>query len=307
MKKLTTSILSLLTIGVATVSAQLVEYNFNDPTYTFTGATQPGSGSVSTGSDTTAVGFQNAFGGFPRGDGQTNGFSGSSNFFVQNGVSGESADYSFRPDTDTMGGSSTPGAAQSMARTTGAVSALNSLQSFTISGWLQTADSTQLGNFARVLDNYDGTNGFRLRNNGTNGVLELTVQTSSFSSNAVYTGTESWFFFAVTYDAITDDAAFYIGDLDNAVSLVNSGTIALAGSNTGINTDDLAIGNTRGGGRPFNGFLDDIAIYGTTSGGSGALTLSEIEAVRAAAIPEPTSAALVLGAMTLLAFRRRRS
>lgn len=306
MNKLTTSILAVYTICVASVAAQIVEYNFNDPTYTFAGATQPGSGSVSTGSDTTPVGFANAFGGFPRGDGQTNGFSGSSNFFVQNGVSGESADYSFRPDTDTMGGSSNPGGAQSMARTSSTVSSLNSLQSFTISGWLQTGDSTQLGNFARVLDNYDGSNGFRLRNNGTDGVLELTVQTSSFSSNAVYTATESWFFFAVTYNALTDDAAFYIGDFDTSVSLVNSGSIALAGSDTGINTDVLAIGNTAGGGRPFNGFLDDIAIYGTTSGGSGALTLSELETVRAASIPEPTSAALMLGAISLLALRRRR-
>lgn len=306
MNNFTTSLLSLVTLSALSVSAQIVEYNFNDPTYTFAGATQPGSGSVSTGSDTTPVGFSNAFNGFPRGNGQTNGFSGEANFFVQNGVSGDSADYSFRPDTDTMGGASSPGAAQSMARTDAAVGALNSLQSFTISGWLQTADSTQLGNFARVLDNYDGSNGFRLRNNNTNGVLELTVQTSSFASSAVYTATESWFFFAVTYNALTDDAAFYIGDLDTSVSLVNSGSIVLAGDDTGINTDDLAIGNTRGGGRPFNGFLDDIAIYGTTSGGSGALSLSELEAVRAASIPEPTSAALVLGAMSLLAMRRRR-
>lgn len=304
--KFITSLTTVFLLGLASATAQIVNYGFDDPTYTFPTATQPGSGSVSTGSDTTAVGFQNAFAGFPRGDGQTNGFSGSSTFFVQNGVSGGSADYSFRPDTDTMGGSSTPGAAQSMARTTAAVSSLNSLQSFTISGWLQTAGTTQLGNFARVLDNYDGSNGFRLRNNNTNGVLELTVQTSSFSSNAVYTATESWFFFAVTYDAITDAAAFYIGDTATAVSLVNSGSIVLAGSDTGVNTDNLAIGNTAGGGRPFDGFLDNIAVYGSTTDGTGALSLSELEAVRAAAVPEPTSAALMLGAISLLALRRRR-
>lgn len=78
---------------------------------------------------------------------------------------------------------------------------------------------------------------------------------------------------------------------DPAGAAVVGATATMFLANSGTNTD----GTTNG----FDGQLDDIRIY------SNLLTVSEIEAVRLSAIPEPSSAA-ALGAIGALALLRRR-
>jgi hypothetical protein len=292
-----------LLAAVPLLKGQIVEYDFDNSSYTFSGATQPGSGAASTGSDATPVGFANAFGGFPRGDTQTS--LSLENFYVENGVSGQAGDYSFRVDTDQMGAASDVGGVSSLARTdTGSVSSLDNLTSFTVTGWFRTADANQFGNFARLVDNRNPTSntGFLLRNNGTAGVLQLQVGTGSLDSAASYTATEEWVFFAATYDAATEAANLYIGDTSTAVSLVTGGAINQAETDTGVVSQNLAIGNeTPSGVRPFNGYLDNIAIYGSKVDDSGVLTLTELEAIRAAAVgATPPSPGGSFGFLTLV-------
>lgn len=97
----------------------------------------------------------------------------------------------------------------------------------------------------------------------------------------------------VTSASAVTGVAVHTGDWNTPVGAVSIGATATA-----------YLGNNAAGTRGFSGNLDDIRIY------SGLLTVSEIEAIRLeaapVAIPEPSSAALLLGGFGLVAALGRR-
>jgi hypothetical protein len=178
------------------------------------------------------------------------------------------------------------------------------LQQFTLTGWYYTA---ALGNSgARILDNASNNAGFYLARSNT-GFVELAVGSSGStavaqSTTTGFSATGSWVFFAVTYNgsATSNNVHFYSGSISstsafNVTRSLNKGTPA---NDTGV----LTVGNRAANDRPLVGFIDDIRLY------SGLLDSTQIEAVRAQAIPEPSTYATLASicALGLAALRRRR-
>lgn len=109
----------------------------------------------------------------------------------------------------------------------------------------------------------------------------------------------------MTYDGTvaSNNVKFYVGGTNNSVSLVSTHT--LNSGTLGINTASLAMGG--GPARPLDALIDNIRIDGVTSGAGGVLTLSQLETVRLAAVPEPSTLALLaLGLACAGWFRRQR-
>lgn len=217
------------------------------------------------------------------------------------GVSGSAGDYSFNNSAATgMGNSGTGGG---VVLNTG--SGLGGLESFTLVGWYNS--SLALANNARLFDS--ATAGALTLYGSTAGALTLTVNnataTSAVSSN--YTATNQWVFFAVTYIsngvAGNNNTNFYVGDT-SGMSLVSTATLF---TNNLPSTGNIEIGNSNNASfanaRPYDGLMDNIRIFGSTSDITGALSLAQLDAIRAAdAVPEPSSMALVaLGCLSGLA------
>lgn len=185
------------------------------------------------------------------------------------------------------------------------------LTAFTITLWVNL---TAAADADRLVSFYGGNLGFDLRlNTVTSGSasLNLTVDGLSNSSTGgnIVSVVGQWAFIAVSYDgALTSsNVSFYNGSssvaataLGNKIN-VNGGpvgtpsnlTTALRIGSTGAtNTDRVPAGS-----------FDDVRIY------SGVLDASQIEDIRASAIPEPSTAALMAAGSSLLAavmIRRRR-
>jgi hypothetical protein len=112
-----------------------------------------------------------------------------------------------------------------------------------------------------------------------------------------------WLFVAVTYDgtATANNVNYYFGDPTSGVALshtttVNAGTVI-------DHTGRLMIGGTDAAPTALTvnprGFMDDARVY------SGILSLSDLDAVRLTNVPEPSSAALLLGGFAMLLGIRR--
>jgi hypothetical protein len=195
------------------------------------------------------------------------------------------------------------------------VPAINSLSSFTLAGWFKTsAPDEQLGRYAFLFDNRIGAsaaNGFELFGNA--GDLTLIVNgTGTTSTGGAYGEANKWIFFAVTYDgtSTTDNGTFYRGYRNAAEAGSNPvfstvGTFSLD-KGAEVNPESwLIVGNADSRARPFRGYLDEMSVYGTTSGGGGALSSTALDQIRGGAVPEPGTGMLgLLGALAL--YRRRR-
>lgn len=127
--------------------------------------------------------------------------------------------------------------------------------------------------------------------NGTSGGVS--------SSSATYLS-DKWLFVAVTYNS--SNALFYVGDETTGVALKT--TIAYAGGSIVASTANLEIGGTPAttSDRTPPALFNDVRVY------NGVLSLGQLEAVRASAIPEPSNYALGAGllAFAFLAIRPRR-
>ena len=279
--------------GLLSAQAQILEYKFNDS----------GTTSASTGSTTTAVSFLNS----ADTAADLHGGAGS-------GVSGLSGDKAFDNTASTgMGSAGIGGRA-----TGGDIGTIDSLTSFTLQGWLYIPASTPASiSGARLFEkNQDANNQFSVQyhRTGTNGALSLSLGTPSLSAasafsagNATFGTDAAWLFFAVTYDGTvaSNNVKFYYGT--TGTSVVQLGTTqTLNGGTLGSNTGSFIIGNLNGNSRPWDGLLDNMRVYGATSGSGGALSSSALETLRAAdAIPEPQIVAVLALGVVFSVFRRR--
>ncbi|MBN8708765.1 MAG: hypothetical protein BGO12_17320 [Verrucomicrobia bacterium 61-8] len=253
----------------------ILDYDFNQ--IAGGGTTAP-----STGSTTTSLNLYDSAGSLTN----LHGAAGS-------GVSGAAGDLALNNSASTgMGSGGTGGRAQSAS-----ISAINSLQSFTLAGWFKTGSTTSISSNAFLINNQSGTSdGFRLYSNSS-GYLALNVNGAAVTSSgaATYAATEAWVFFAVTYDGTlsSNNVKFYVGNTSTGVSLNVTRTLAqgMASANSG----GFALANVVNSNiRPFDGYLDNIAVYGSQTDNSGVLSLAQLEAVRAAnLVPEPAHLAFL--------------
>ncbi len=286
----------LLTAVAAPVShGQLLEFRFNDSGTTTSSSVGTAQAEFKDSSGTAA---------------DLHGSAGS-------GVSGVSGDFAFNNTASTFydeGG---------RADVSGLTS-LNSLTSFTLSGWYRTSEESWAG-AVLIQKNATANNQFSLAfatssKGGNKASLGLVVGTATHSATGTQVTTgmtselaplDTWIFFAVTYDGTktSDNVIFYYGTTETEVMQIGTTQTINAGALEPLNTANLVIGNNKAGIRPWDGFLDNIRIFGTTTGSSGVLNQGQLEALRSAdiaTIPEPTSYAMVLlGAGALFAARRR--
>jgi len=160
------------------------------------------------------------------------------------------------------------------------------LESYTIQGWFK-ADREVLGQVARlVCFSIDG---------GKSAIMDLgasgTGGTLYFGSSASPTGEvakvnvratpnafwmiDTWVFFAVTY--AKDTFTFYVGSTTETVA--RAGVSTSPGKTADLRAT-LQIGNVVNRQRPFKGWMDNVRVYGSTNGESGALSLQDLEALR---------------------------
>ena len=247
----------------------ILEYKFDE-----TGTTAP-----STGSNVTAVTLRNSAGA------ATDLHSADSL-----GVSGLTGDRAFdNTASSSMGGS---GGRADQAD----LVAIDTLTSFTLQGWFKTDGSTAIGggsgsSQAVLLHNTSGSGGsaagFQLF--GQQGDSKLAVDNGN-ASTSEYGDTQSWIFFAVTYDgsSTSDNVKFYKGSASSEVTLVATQTINKGQVNS--DTSGLGIGNESGNnGSPFDGYLDNVRVYGSQGDNSGVLTLTQLESIRAGDVPPTVS------------------
>jgi Concanavalin A-like lectin/glucanases superfamily len=297
------------TAAVPVVSAQtlLMEYKFNE-----TGSAAANSGSLS-GADMT---LYNAAG---ITSGSRVGTAADLHSASGSGVGGQGRAFDNTASTAMGGASAIPAGSVTgnRAQTPDGVSAsVGALQSFTIQGWFKTSGTAMVGDGAKLLESYTtvGPAGFTL-SAFQNGRLTLNVDGNSLASgtagSTLYGATESWVFFAATYNgtSTTNNVNFYVGSETTAASLISTGN--LDSGSLGVSGTGLALGNGLGtNSRPFDGLLDDIRFYGSTTGADGVLNLSQLETLRLGAIPEPSTVTMLGGfgltVMMKLAGRRRR-
>lgn len=238
------------------------------------------------------------------------------------GVSGLAGDRAFDNSGSGAHGSSgnTTSNGRGRAYHTADNDAVDSLQSFTLTGWFNTA-STPTNNL-RIYHNSNQTGGFDLI--ADSGTLRIGVNQNPTaggipSRTGAYNTLNQWVFFAVTYDGsagATNNVHFYYGTKTSSITDQSDSNLATdlgVTYNQGTAADEtvpLSIGNQNVGTgttyRPFDGLLDDMRIYGSKTDATGALTMTELEAVRLSAIPEPGTAALLTASAVGLLLRRRR-
>jgi hypothetical protein len=127
----------------------------------------------------------------------------------------------------------------------------------------------------------------------------------------------NWRFIALTLDMVYDGSVtnttvnLYRGSLTDPVALWGGGFRSQEGDRTTEIDNAFAIGNDRNGDyfftqRQFLGQIDDVRFYGSGSPGVAALSLGELEQMRSAAVPEPSTVSFVaLGLVALTVPERR--
>ena len=246
----------------------IVEYKFNE-----TGTT-----ALSTGLDTSAATVETFYTSYPTtadlhsADGL--------------GVSGLPGDRAY--DNTASAGMGLTG---SMAYKAPPPASINGLLSITLSGWFKTAGTEKLTNSAHLMTMFDnGIQGFRLRGIETGegqGSMNLSIDSSSVvptGEQAAWDATQEWVFFAVTYDGslTSNNVYFYVGSKTSAVTQVGGAQSINAGALDDALGDALCIASYRGTNNyTFDGYLDNIRIFGSKTDNFGVLTLDKLELLRA--------------------------
>ena len=199
------------------------------------------------------------------------------------GVSGLAGDYAFDNTSAVMGDTG------NVARTAGDEDAIDGLVSFTFSGWFKTSGTNAfLGSMARLATDVASNNGWQILGNNSTSAPGLLAYVDTYS-RAVTNGlgvlsqTNTWIFFAMTYDgtSTSNNLKIYAGDKTTGVALLSTQSC-----NSGAledNTVPFTIGNVENRGRAFAGYIDNIRLHGTKTANdkSGALSIAQLENIRA--------------------------
>ncbi|MET0263459.1 MAG: LamG-like jellyroll fold domain-containing protein [Rariglobus sp.] len=194
-----------------------------------------------------------------------------------------------------------PGASDHFVAPT-ANNAAYALGAITIALWVNV--DTAAANNDRLVSTLTGSNGFDFymgsytAGGGAGGADAFTLAfvvngtSGGVSSTSVTYVSDKWLFLAVTYNG--SSALFYSGDLTTSATLKS--TSAYAVGSIVASSADLEIGGTPAtvNDRTPTALFNDVRIY------NGALTVSQLEAVRLSAIPEPSHAALCTGVFVLV-------
>ncbi|MCX7001841.1 MAG: hypothetical protein NTV22_01045, partial [bacterium] len=183
------------------------------------------------------------------------------------------------------------GAHSAAGITSGNAAALDGASALTITGWLKADSADTYNGLERLVATADGFSsggvvlGFNGPAAGANASkLQFAVGSpgTGFYSSPSYTNYNSWVFFALTWinqvAQPSGNVNFYVGTESASVSLVNTTTCPDALSVLPTQ-GKLAVGNRPGLARGFDGALDDVRIYTSTSG--EVLTLAQLELIRA--------------------------
>ena len=197
---------------------------------------------------------------------------------------------------------------------------LDGLQSFTLTAWINLQDiptgnlrimskqggGTFPGFSWNIADPLTGAGtrsasnfGLRLFVGGSTG-FAFDPAPSALSIDAA----NKWAFIAVSYDggATENNVNYFVGSATGQVlfattTTVNAGTVNGSDAKFGIGFTDAAPASDTAP----PGFLDDMRVY------SGSMTVSELEVVRLANVPEPATGTLLLTAGASLFARRWRA
>jgi hypothetical protein len=234
--------------------APIVEFRFNEI----------GSQAPSTGADSTPMTF-------------INGASAEADLHSddRDGVSGLQGDHAFDNSSSTAMGSSGSGGYANQADDDN----LDDLLSLTLQGWFK-ADSGSINSLARIITKQAGANSFLLIGSSS-GKFQFEINNANCTTaEAWYPETGQWIFFAVTYDgsSIVNNVKFFKATRTTPVTLVETRTLnqgrALA------NNSAMQIGNWASLTRPFDGWLDNLRVFGSKTNQTGVLTLPQLEWLR---------------------------
>jgi hypothetical protein len=146
----------------------------------------------------------------------------------------------------------------------GNASGISNLTTFTLSAWVFADSLTTGGTFPHIIAQRNATTA---RVQFLFDVGPLTLSLAGYALRSTFTPTLSqWYHVATTWDNTTGNAAIYVDGVS-----VAAGTTA--GRLSAPSTTPWAIGNRVGGGREFDGLIDDARIY------DNALTAAEVLAL----------------------------
>lgn len=268
----------------STLQAQVLvlDYNFNagsGSTYANSGT---GGGNGTFVSNTTAA---------PTG--QTPGYSANAG-----GVSGLSGDYAF--DNSSATGMGTSGVGGRGFQGTG-INIGTGRQSWALTGWINVSSA---GSSGRIFETStgSGTTGVGLVQFAGGQIFVSGSGTGAPNANAIssaaFSSLNTWYFLAITWDGnAAANQKFTIYSGTTAAAAINVLTTQATDSSTSFGTTDfrVSLGNAASFNRPFDGLLDNMRFY-VASDSSAAFNSTQINDIRVATIPEP-STALLLGAV----------
>jgi hypothetical protein len=236
---------------VASAQIPILQYTFNET----------GTAAGSTGSNPTALTLTNA-----------SGVAADLHSASALGVSGLPGDRAFDNTASTgMGGAGVGGT----AFVNNYMSLPSQLDSFTFQCWYNT--SSVPSQAARLFD--DGRISAFAGSAG--GWFNFDVNSEGVASPTVYTQTNQWVFFAVSYDSTqsSNNVVFYQGSQTSPVSIVSVATLNAGAAS--MASHPLGIGNYYASNiRPLQGLMDDVRVFGSVSDASGALSQAQLETIR---------------------------
>ncbi len=155
---------------------------------------------------------------------------------------------------------------------------LNGAKSITLCGWFNAVNEP-----LKAFSGFLGRTGqlmVRSYDNESRLVLGINNNWTSLDSDVTFNETNEWIFWAVTYDGTqsSSNVKWYKGDTNGNFSLLKVQSLS-AGHLANVH-EPLALGNLlTSGAYCFAGFMDEMRIFTSQSDASGALSLSQLEAV----------------------------
>ena len=156
--------------------------------------------------------------------------------------------------------------------------AFSQVQSYTVTGWINTRDANQNGSESYLLRAWGGGINLKWRSDGRFQIMDTVDNTWRYSNWGEGYSNGNWVFFAITRD--NNSIRFYFGDEDNPVSAGN----AITGLNLAKTADCTRFiigGSTYNGSDVYvNADMDEIRVFSNATDNGGALTIEDIEDIR---------------------------